>query len=370
MQKLTVVLARQRYREPSYSYQALRGKQGYDVEQLRAFLAGTRVRECSQPSIHARGGSDMRRSASRVLIALTALLAVLAGPVASANSEAYEVTSTELQIPSRGAEIPATVVAPVAEAAETFPLVILHHGHGGGRNENGGLARVADALAQAGIISIRMDFAGAGDSQEPFTKLSYTTMLADSDAALRYAVRNLPVDPDRIGAFGYSEGSAIVAIQAGEPFTPYKAVALMGPVADPAEVFAASWGGDEAFTAYYEEAQANGFAEITTPWGQVQATSLEWFDETLAADPVADITHFEGPVLILWGEAEQIIPFEEAEAYMAATEGSVARSELVIIPDADHGYGFYSEQPEVDELLHSSLVDFFTGALAGEPEAG
>ena len=207
------------------------------------------------------------------LSALAALLATVAGPVAPASAQDYEVTSTEIQVDSRDTQIPATVVAPVAQADETFPLVVLHHGHGGGRNENGGLARVADALAQAGIISIRFDFAGAGDSQEPFTELSYTTMLADSDAALDYALANLPVDEDRIGAFGYSEGSAVVAMQAGDPETPYQAVALMGPVAQPAELMGSFFGGPEAFEAYYEEAQANGFAKVTTPFGQVQSSS-------------------------------------------------------------------------------------------------
>lgn len=297
------------------------------------------------------------------LSALAALLATVAGPAAPAGAQDYEVASTEIQVDSRETQIPATVVAPVAEGDETFPLVVLHHGHGGGRNENGGLARVADALAQAGIISIRFDFAGAGDSQEPFTELSYTTMLADSDAALDYALANLPVDEDRIGAFGYSEGSAVVAMQAGDPETPYQAVALMGPVAEPTQVFESFFGGQESFDAYYAEAQENGFAEVTTPFGQVQSTSLLWFDETLAADPTGDIASFTGPVLIIWGEADTIIPYSEVEAYLAATGDS---AELVTIPDADHGYGFYSEQPEVDALLHQSLVDFFSAALAGD----
>jgi len=304
-----------------------------------------------------------------IVSVLVASLAIVAGPVAAVSAQPYETTSTELQIPSRGIEIPATVVAPVAQADESFPLVVIHHGHGGGRNENGGLARVADALAQAGIASIRFDFAGAGDSSEPFTELSYTTMLADSDAALDYALTNLPVDPDRVGAFGYSEGSAVVAMQAGMPDTPYQAIALMGPVARPGELMGTFFGGQEAFDTYYEQAQANGFADVTTPFGQVQSSSLLWFDETLAADPVGDIASFTGPVLLVWGEAEQIIPYGEVEAYLAATEDSAASTELVTIPEADHGYGFYSEQPAVDDLLHRTLADFFTSTLAGETEA-
>jgi uncharacterized protein len=297
------------------------------------------------------------------LIAVVALLTIAAiSPSQVEKSKDYKVVSTELQLPSRGTTIPATVVMPVGKPNEKFPLVVIHHGHGGGRNENGGLTRVADALAKVGIMSIRMDFPGAGDSKEPFTKLTYTNMLADSNAALLYAVRNLPVDKDRIGGFGYSEGSAVVAMQAGQPFTPYKAVALLGPVAHPATVFQLFMGEDQ-FWAYYNEAKANGFAEVVTIYGQHQNTSLEWFDETLAANPVGDIEYFKGRVLILRGDKDTVIPQSEADAYMAAAKDSAKSSQFVLIPNADHGYGFYSDQPDVDALLHKSLVDFFTKAL-------
>jgi dienelactone hydrolase len=303
----------------------------------------------------------MKKVIAVVLMLVSTLLAAAGSVALEPRSRSYEVESVELQIPSRGIEIPATVVTPVLKKHERFPLVVIHHGHGGGRNENGGLGRVADALARAGIASIRFDFAGAGDSTEPFTKLSYTTMLADSNAALVWAVRNLPIDKDRIGGFGYSEGSAVVAMQAGQPFTPYQAVALLGPLAHPAKVFDAFFGGN--FDAYYAEAQANGYAVVTTPFGQVQNTSLEWFQETIAADPAGDIGYFEGRVELLWGANEQIIPYSEVEALQMATADSAKRTTTVTIADADHGYGFYSEQPDVDAALHSALVQFFTKAL-------
>jgi uncharacterized protein len=296
-------------------------------------------------------------------VVLTIALLALAAPTASgAKPGGYAVTSTEVQVPSRGIEIPATVVTPDGKKNERFPLVVIHHGHGGGRNENGGLARVADALARAGIMSIRFDFAGAGDSTEPFTKLSYTTMLADSDAALTWAVRNLPVEKDRIGAFGYSEGSAVVAMLAGRPGTPYKAVSLMGPVADPDAVFKGLYG-EAQWDAYYAEAQATGHVVITTIFGQVQDTSLEWFQETLAADPAKDLSYFAGRVQLIWGEAEQVIPYSQVELFQAAAADSAKAVSVVTIPDADHGYGFYSDQPAVDALLHDSLVSFFRKAL-------
>ena len=151
-------------------------------------------------------------------------------------------------------------------------------------------------------------------------------------------------------------------MQAGQQSTPYRAVALMGPVAHPVTVFEGLYGAAQ-FQAYYAEAQANGYANIVTPWGQTQATSLEWFNETMAANPVGDIEYFKGRVLVVWGEAETTIPYAEAEAYMAVTEDSAKSNALVTIPGADHGYGFYSSQPEVDAMLHGALVAFFKKAL-------
>jgi hypothetical protein len=107
--------------------------------------------------------------------------------------------------------------------------------------------------------------------------------------------------------------------------------------AHPAEVFDSFFGGNSVV--YYAEAQADGYAVVTTPFGQVQNTSLEWFQEKIAADPEGDIGYFEGRVELLWGENEQIIPYREVEALQMATADSAKRTTTVTIADADHGTG-------------------------------
>ena len=62
-------------------------------------------------------------------------------------------------------------------------------------------------------------------------------------------------------------------------------------------------------------------------------------------------------------DVEQIIPFSQVEAFQAATADNAKRTTTVTIPNADHGYGFYSDQPDVDAALHAALVQFFRKAL-------
>ncbi|RZA20750.1 MAG: hypothetical protein EOP02_17745, partial [Proteobacteria bacterium] len=87
------------------------------------------------------------KSATSLLIA--ASLAMAMASVAQAQ------TSTDITIMNGERAVPATVVVP--DGAGPFPAVVMNHGHGGGRQEGGGFTRLADALARAGIVTIRMD---------------------------------------------------------------------------------------------------------------------------------------------------------------------------------------------------------------------
>ena len=91
---------------------------------------------------------------------------------------------TDLWIESRGIRIPVTLTVPGDGEDVDAPLVVLAHGHGGTRQENGAFTELAATLAEAGIASIRMDFPGCGDSMEAFTRNNITSMLQDVDVGL------------------------------------------------------------------------------------------------------------------------------------------------------------------------------------------
>lgn len=93
---------------------------------------------------------------------------LLAASLAFIGSAAQAETVADVTVMNGARAVPATVVIPDGEGP--FPAVVMNHGHGGGRQEGGGFERLAKALADAGILTIRMDFPGNGDSKEPFTE--------------------------------------------------------------------------------------------------------------------------------------------------------------------------------------------------------
>ena len=269
-----------------------------------------------------------------------------------------------MSIEANGRTIPAVVTLPVGEGP--FPAVVLNHGHGGSKDENTGFGGIAAALAEAGIASIRMDFPGCGDSTEPFTENTLSNMIADSNAAKDYLVANYPVDADKLGILGYSMGGLIAAEIVSQKDNPYQAVVLLSGALVDVETLAPNlFGSMETYEELKATAEKDGFATFTTIYGQTQDLSKAWFDDMEAADGIADIQKFDGPVMIMYGDKDEMVTPEMNQAVAQV----MPEAQVVIVPDADHGYGFYSDQPEVTAMVEGSITDFFTGNLMGAAQA-
>lgn len=281
---------------------------------------------------------------------------LLASTCALAASAALAETVTEVTVMNGARAVPATVVVPDGEGP--FPAVVMNHGHGGGRQEGGGFGKLASALAEAGIMSIRMDFPGTGDSKEPFTEGTLTNMISDSNASLVFMLANFPADPSKLGILGYSMGGRIALTIAQEPSSPYKAVGLLAPSANPGKgllLFFAGGSEAEYERLYAEAATDKGYADYTTQYGQQQQLSKVWFDEMLASSPLDGIGAYTGAILVVHGDKDTVITPEENQAVVAAYPAA----SIVTVPEADHGYGFYSDQPEVTKLVQDSFATFF-----------
>ena len=287
-----------------------------------------------------------------------ALLLVFAAPL-SANAAAVV---EDLTIASRGVAVPATFVYPDTAAETRAPLVVMAHGHGGSRHENGAFERVALALAARGIASIRMDFPGCGDSSESFAENNLTNMIADVIASRDYAIGQPQVDPGRVGLFGWSMGGRIVLLLSDRN-SEFGAIATWAPAAQPgAGSMIEFLGGREAFDAAKATAARDGFYPFTTRWGQDQQLGEGFFVDMEESEPLTPLADFEGSLFVLYGDKDDVVLPDVAESAVSAARNA---TEVVryLVKGANHGLGVFSDEPVYTDQAVNETVDFLAERL-------
>ncbi len=287
---------------------------------------------------------------------------VLESPASSASSEAMEISSIDTTFESRGVAVPATIVTPATTNGEAVPLVVIAHGHGGSREEGGSFPRVAAELAALGVASIRMDFPGCGDSTESFAENNLSNMLLDLQAARVFAEGQIDVDAARVGLLGYSMGGRLVALLS-EIDPSYQVMATWAPaVSSGAEREQTAFGSPDEYSAMKKQALEEGSFVYTTRWGTELELGAQWFTDMEESFPQAALAKFSGPLLVVYGDADDSVPPSvSAAAANAATNSSEVVS--VVIPTAKHGLGFYTNRPEIADQVVEATVNFLAERL-------
>ena len=295
---------------------------------------------------------------SRLLL-LPILVTLLACGRPAHSQQAFEFNSEDLTYESRGVPVHSTFVLP--DSGDDVPVVLMAHGHGGTRDEAGGFRRLAEELARRGIASLRMDFSGSGDSVEPFVSNRLSRMGYDLRSGLEF-VRSVPgVDSERFAVVGYSMGARVAMLGLADG---YAAAVLWAPVGSdgPDAIFGLFGGGDNYRQLRSVATSGGGYADFFTPWGQQQQLSCGWFREMDGSKPLEAIGSYSGPVLVVHGDSDPIIPSSVAETVVEAAAAS-ANAQLEIIPGADHGLGFYSGDPAVGDRVIELTTDFLVTNL-------
>lgn len=322
-------------------------------------------RLCSDRTPGLWGETNMRVEARRYYcgIVLASTMCLGACVVTSGHDmENGGFRETVTTILSREVHVPATVLAPASSQSHRFPLVVMAHGHGGSREEGGGFSRTAEALADRGIASIRIDFSGCGDSIEAFKQNRLTTMAEDVRSARRYALDNLPVDANRIGILGYSMGGRVAMLQSTSR-DGYSAMALWAPAGgDLNQTAVGLLGGHGSYQEHRRRAQDAGSVTYVTQWREELTLGAQWFEELDRSKPSQSVTRFAGPILILHGSADDVVQSETIQSILdaIATHTDLEHKEL---EGAGHDFGFYSNNlAEGDEVIEHT-VEFFAKAF-------
>jgi dienelactone hydrolase len=263
-----------------------------------------------------------------VISALCVCTALVGAPGRSAATMApAEPTCSMVSFRSGQTDVPAERCDPSGEApASGWPAALVLDGcgfHGSGFTPPAGRA-----LATAGIVSIDVDYHAAAPAPpgtyctvpptNPEGLATILTAVADAVAWLR---TDPSIDPDAIGAVGYSLGGLL---------------------------------------AIYAHTGDSGIGQVEpVEFAAIVAFAAPIFDDVVAAAEAGDLP----PLYVVHGERDDIVPVEASlDLQAAAITGGTAVT-VVAVPGVDHGWG----DPTTDQVRPAILGDaagFLTRELA------
>ena len=199
------------------------------------------------------------------------------------------------------------------------------------------------ALTTAGMVTLRYDHRGIGESQlASGQQLSWDDMVDDAKSALGFLGQRQEVDPTRIAVIGHDIGGAI-ALKLAATDQRVKSVALVSAPGRPlvdvwADGFRASAGPDSAaaFRAMIDALVTTGSLpareSVRPEFQTLLPPGQDSFFQTLfSVDPLADARAVKVPTLVVLGERSTTVSPADAAALTQVLGG---RSEVAVAPNA------------------------------------
>lgn len=275
--------------------------------------------------------------------------------------------SEDVQIPGSRGNIPATVQMPGRlSRLGDVPLVVLCHGFTGNRDGDTHFAGLAEDLAGQGIATVRLDFAGCGDSTEPYIAYTLTNMADDVEAAIAYMQQEYGADGPK-ALVGHSMGGRLASLFPQMKGEGLAALVLWSP-ANGTGLQGLEFLNIEDFSqveALAAEALANGRAG--TKWGV--EISADFVQQMQDSDPNAALREAGLPVLLTYAGQETLFSEATVAQTIAAVE-SLPQGTVVLDPFTAGNHNYFGpdgpddpQSPALDQALRQVTVDFLTEQL-------
>lgn len=202
-----------------------------------------------------------------------------------------------------------------------YPTVILVHGFGVTKEENGMFGDLARLLADSNYLVYRFDFSGRGESEGNYSETSLTKLKDDLAEILNFVNTQPKVDINRIGILSQSLGTATTI--ALEPKV--KCLVMMGSVAHPKEILAKLFGDGYHPTGISTRIKNDGTTTKVKPqfWSDLNNHNL-----------LESIKKIHSPILFIHGGKDDKVPLSEMDAYF---QNANEPKEKIILEGADHG---------------------------------
>ena len=295
-------------------------------------------------------------------ILLACLAAIALCIVAAVTLLQPNTNPKNIEIPGTRGNIPATIQLPAKSArGEELPLVVLCHGFTGNRQGDGHFAPLAEDLAANGIATVRLDFAGCGDSTEPYANYTLANMAADVDSVIGYM--QATYGTGKTALVGHSMGGRLASLYPQLGQYPVTALALWSP-ANGTGLQGLEFLSIDNFAAVEEMAARADAEGSVAAWGV--ELSAAYIDGMRDSDPNATLQESGLPVLLTYSGNESILSDTTQTETKAAVE-SLPDGQVVLDPFVNGDHNYTSEDPATNTQLDADLrqvtVDFLTSHL-------
>lgn len=236
---------------------------------------------------------------------------------------------------NQGQKIFGVIHRPLAQIS--CPAVLLCHGFAGNKSGKFRMyVRLAEELSKAGIIALRYDFRGSGDSEGEFTDMTITSEISDAMVAMRFLENDPQVDKKRIGLFGRSLGGVVgvmVAAHSGK----VKSIALWSPAFSGRQ-----W--QEKWIKFQDPSTPPEKREELTKF-EGNVASERFLHEFLALNLEQDLRSLEHiPLLHIHGERDDQVNITHADDYSRVRTDAHAETKMMRLPQSDHDFSHLKEQ--------------------------
>ena len=199
--------------------------------------------------------------------------------------------------------------------------------------------KIVSGVASKGMMGLRFDFAGRGESEGDIYDLSYSNQIEDLAAAIDWMGTQ---GVKRIGIFGSSIGGAVALLSAAEQEM-VGAVATVAAVAYP-KLLARRYPQDVA------DWQERGFIEV-----EGVRIGAQFIEDARRHDVIGAVIKANVPLLVIHGLDDQVVPVSDADDIAAAAD-SVS---MCLVEGANHRF---SGERHL-KMLVDDVVDFFHMSL-------
>ena len=214
------------------------------------------------------------------------------------------------------------------------------------------LAQLAGAIAESGMMAVRYDKRGNGQSGGRSESATVSDFAEDVRAVVRWLEKRADVDPKRISVVGHSEGAWVGLLAAARDKRIAAIVSIAGPSSTGAELLLEQqrYSLDQlklapeerdkriALQQQIQSAVLTGKGWETVPPQLRKEADTPWFQSLLTFDPAKVLEDVRQPILFVHGGLDRQVPVEHVEKLsdLARKESKSKSVDVVVVRGVNH----------------------------------